>query len=158
MLEGLIPVFCRGQALELYLASYCVPVRDVSVEVGFEALECLPVLAAEEFVLEVSEDLFGGAIVDAVACANNYDPASWAADPKDPSKQIHPQVTPEYGTCIEAESNQASVSGGAHIFSGDDSASGGAYAGDFYQGGDAVTFTIDAGQGGSSLGTRGLTR
>lgn len=33
-----------------------------------------------------------------------------------------------------------------------------AYAGDFYQGGDAVTFTIDAGQGGSSLGTRGLTR
>ena len=92
------------------------------------------------------------------AYANNYDPASWAADPKDPSKQIHPQVTPEYGTCIEAESNQASVSGGAHIFSGDDSASGGAYAGDFYQGGDAVTFTIDAGQGGSSLGTRGLTR
>ena len=92
------------------------------------------------------------------AYANNYDPASWAAYPKDLSKQIHPQVTPEYGTCIEAESNQASVSGGAHIFSGDDSASGGAYAGDFYQGGDAVTFTIDAGQGGSSLGTRGLTR
>jgi len=92
------------------------------------------------------------------AYANNYDPASWAADPKDPSKQIHPQVTPEYGTCIEAESNQASVSGGARIFSGDDSASGGAYAGDFYQDGDAVTFTIDAGQGGSSLGTRGLTR
>ena len=83
------------------------------------------------------------------AYANNYDPASWAADPKDPSKQIHPQVTPEYGTCIEAESNQASVSGGARIFSGDDSASGGAYAGDFYQGGDAVTFTIDAGQGGT---------
>lgn len=50
------------------------------------------------------------------------------------------------------------MSGGARIFSGDDSASGGAYAGDFYQGGDAVTFTIDAGQGGSSLGTRGLTR
>ena len=83
------------------------------------------------------------------AYANNYDPASWAADPKDPSKQIHPQVTPEYGTCIEAESNQASVSGSTRIFSGDDSASGGAYAGDFYQGGDAVTFTIDAGQGGT---------
>ena len=28
------------------------------------------------------------------AYANNYDPASWAADPKDPSKQIHPQATP----------------------------------------------------------------
>ena len=41
------------------------------------------------------------------------------------------------------------MSGGARIFSGDDSASGGAYAGDFYQGGDAVTFTIDAGQGGT---------
>ena len=41
--------------------------RDVGVEVGFEALEGLPVLAAEEFVLEVSEDLLGGAIVDAVA-------------------------------------------------------------------------------------------
>ena len=36
--------------------------RDKSVEVGFEALEGLPVLAAEEFVLEVPEDLFGGAI------------------------------------------------------------------------------------------------
>ena len=115
-------------------------------------------MAAKKLVLDVTEDLLSCAVVDAVACANNYDPASWAADPKDPSKQIHPQVTPEYGTCIEAESHQASVSGGARIFSGDDSESGGAYAGDFYQGGDAVTFTIDAGQGGSSLGTRGLTR
>ena len=69
MLEGLIPVFCRGQALELYLASCCVPVGDVGVEVGFEAFEGLPVLAAEEFVLEVPEDLFGGAVVDAVAFA-----------------------------------------------------------------------------------------
>ena len=34
---------------------------DVGGEVGFEALEGLPVLAAKEFVLEVSEDLFGGA-------------------------------------------------------------------------------------------------
>ena len=51
------------------MASCCVPVRDVGVEVGFEALEGLPVLAAEEFVLEVSEDLLGGAIVDAVAFA-----------------------------------------------------------------------------------------
>ena len=51
------------------MASCCVPVRDVGIEVGFEALEGLPVVAAEEFVLEVSEDLFGGAIVDAVAFA-----------------------------------------------------------------------------------------
>jgi len=41
------------------------------------------------------------------------------------------------------------VSGGVHILSGDDSASGGAYAGDFSQGGSTVTFTVDAGQGGT---------
>ena len=41
------------------------------------------------------------------AYANNYDPASWAADPKDPSQQADPSA------------------------------------------GDAVTFTIDAGQGGT---------
>ena len=49
------------------MASYRVPVRDVGVEVSFEALEGLPVLAAEEFVLEVSEDLFGGIIVLVIA-------------------------------------------------------------------------------------------
>ena len=69
MLEGLISVFCWGQALELYLASLCVPVGDVGVEVGFEALEGLPVLAAKKLVLEVPKDLLGGAIVDAVAFA-----------------------------------------------------------------------------------------
>ena len=64
-------------------------------------------------------------------------------------------MTPDEGTRIEAESDQASVSGGAHILSGDDSASGGAYAGDFSQGGSTVTFTIDAGQGGTvTLATR----
>ena len=83
------------------------------------------------------------------AYANNYDPASWVADPSDSNKQIHPQVTPDEGTRIEAESDQASVSGGAHILSGDDSASGGTYAGDFSQGGSTVTFTVDAGQGGT---------
>ena len=83
------------------------------------------------------------------AYANNYDPTSWVADPSDSNKQIHPQVTPDEGTRIEAESDQASVSGGAHILSGDDSASGGAYAGDFSAGGSTVTFTIDAGQGGT---------
>ena len=51
------------------MASCCVPVRDVSLEVGFEALEGLPVLAAKELVLEVPEDLLGGAVVDAVAFA-----------------------------------------------------------------------------------------
>lgn len=83
------------------------------------------------------------------AYANNYDPTISLPDPKDSKKTIHPGVTPDEGTRIEAESDQASVSGGAHILSGDDSASGGAYAGDFYQGGDAVTFTVDAGQGGT---------
>ena len=83
------------------------------------------------------------------AYANNYDPASWVADPSDSNKQIHPQVTPDEGTRIEAESDQASVSGGAHILSSDDSASGGAYAGNFSQGGSTVTFTVDAGQGGT---------
>ena len=83
------------------------------------------------------------------AYANNYEPTSRVADPSDSNKQIHPQVTPDDGTRIEAESDQASVSGGAHILSGDDSASGGAYAGDFSQGGSTVTFTIDAGQGGT---------
>ena len=41
--------------------------RDVGVEVGFEALEGLPVLAAEEFVLDVTEDLLGGIIVLVIA-------------------------------------------------------------------------------------------
>ena len=50
---------------------------------------------------------------------------------------------------IEAESDQASVSGGAQILSGDDSASGGSYASGIAKDGDAVTFTVDAGQGGT---------
>ena len=83
------------------------------------------------------------------AYANNYDPTISLPDPKESKKTIHPGVTPDEGTRIEAESDQASVNGGVHILSGDDSASGGAYAGDFYQGGDAVTFTVDAGQGGT---------
>jgi len=73
------------------------------------------------------------------AYANNYDP----------TQSGHPAVPTQDGPRIEAESDQASVSGGVHILSGDDSASGGAYADDFYQGGDAVTFTVDAGQGGT---------
>ena len=83
------------------------------------------------------------------AYANNYNPTISLPDPKDSKKTIHPGVTPDEGTRIEAESDQASVSGGAHILSGDDSASGGAYAGDFSQGGSTVTFTVDAGQGGT---------
>ena len=83
------------------------------------------------------------------AYANNYDPTTSVPDPKDSKKTIHPGVTPDEGTRIEAESDQASVSGGAQILSGDDSASGGAYAGNLSAGGSAVTFTIDAGQGGT---------
>ena len=79
------------------------------------------------------------------AYANNYDP----------TQSGRPAVPTQDGPRIEAESDQASVSGGVHILSGDDSASGGAFAGDFYQGGDAVTFTVDAGQGGTfTLATR----
>ena len=73
------------------------------------------------------------------AYANNYDP----------TQPGRPAVPTQDGPRIEAESDQASVSGGAHILSGDDSASGGAYAGDFSQGGSTVTFTVDAGQGGT---------
>ncbi len=83
------------------------------------------------------------------AYANNYNPTISLPDPKDSKKTIHPGVTPDEGTRIEAESDQASVSGGAQILSDDDSASGGAYAGDFSQGGSTVTFTVDAGQGGT---------
>ena len=83
------------------------------------------------------------------AYANNYNPTISLPDPKDSKKTIHPGVTPDEGTRIEAESDQASVSGGAQILSGDDSASGGAYAGNLSAGGSAVTFTIDAGQGGT---------
>ena len=83
------------------------------------------------------------------AYANNYNPKISLPDPKDSKKTIHPGVTPDEGTRIEAESDQASVSGGAQILSGDDSASGGAYAGNFSAGGSTVTFTVDAGQGGT---------
>ena len=71
------------------------------------------------------------------AYANNYDP----------TQSGRPAVPTQDGPRIEAESDQASVNGGVHILSGDDSASGGAYAGDFSQGGSTVTFTVDAGQG-----------
>ena len=83
------------------------------------------------------------------AYANNYNPTISLPDPKDSKKTIHPGVTPDEGTRIEAESDQVSVSGGAQILSGDDSASGGAYAGNFSAGGNTVTFTVDAGQGGT---------
>ena len=83
------------------------------------------------------------------AYANKYDPTRWVPDPEHPDKRIHPAVTPDEGTRIEAESDQASVSGGAQILSDDDSASGGAYAGNFSAGGSTVTFTVDAGQGGT---------
>ena len=92
------------------------------------------------------------------AYANNYDPTISLPDPKDSKKTIHPGVTPDEGTRIEAESDQASVSGGAQILSGDDSASGGAYAGNFSAGGSTVTFTVDAGQGGTFTFTTRYSR
>ena len=92
------------------------------------------------------------------AYANKYDPTRWVPDPEHPDKRIHPAVTPDEGTRIEAESDQASVSGGAQILSGDDSASGGAYAGNFSAGGSTVTFTVDAGQGGTFTFTTRYSR
>ena len=83
------------------------------------------------------------------AYANNYNPTISLPDPKDSKKTIHPDVTPDEGTRIEAESDQASVSGDVTIVSGDAYASGGAYAGNFSAGGSTVTFTVDAGQGGT---------
>ena len=99
--------------------------------------------------LQSARDKAGNKPQIVAAYANNYDPTTSVPDPKDSKKKIHPGVTPDEGTRIEAESDQASVSGGAQILSGDDSASGGAYAGNLSAGGSAVTFTIDAGQGGT---------
>ncbi len=99
MLEGLVPVFCRGQALELYLASLCVPVRD-----KWDHNETNQQVAS---YLQGARDKSANKPQIVAAYANNYDPASWAADPKDPSQQADPSA------------------------------------------GDAVTFTIDAGQGGT---------
>ena len=50
---------------------------------------------------------------------------------------------------IEAESDQTKVSGDVTIVSGDASASGGSYTSGIAKDGDAVTFTVDAGQGGA---------
>ena len=80
------PVFCRGQALELYLASLCVPVRD-----KWDHNETNQQVAS---YLQGARDKSANKLQIVAAYANNYDPASWAADPKDPSKQIHPQATP----------------------------------------------------------------
>ena len=48
-----------------------VPVVDVRLEVALELLERLPVPAPVELVLQVAEDLRGGAVVDAVALARH---------------------------------------------------------------------------------------
>lgn len=83
------------------------------------------------------------------AYVNNYNPTISLPDPKDSKKTIHPGVTPDEGTRIEAEADQSSVSGDVTIVSGDASASGGSYASGIAKDGDAVTFTVDAGQGGT---------
>lgn len=44
---------------------------DLRLEACFELLERLPVPALVELVLQVAEDLFGGAVVDAVALARH---------------------------------------------------------------------------------------
>lgn len=68
--KGLVPEFHRGQALQLLLTPDVVPVVDVRLKVALEPLEVLPVPPAEELVIDVPEDLLGGAVVDAVApCA-----------------------------------------------------------------------------------------
>ena len=88
------------------------------------------------------------------AYANDYDPTTryWDAVA---NEYKHPEIAADNGVRIEAEADQSSVSGGVQILSGDDSASGGAYAGNFSGGGSTVTFTVDAGQGGTfTLATR----
>ncbi len=88
------------------------------------------------------------------AYANDYDPTTryWDAAA---NEYKHPEIAADNGVRIEVKSDQASVSGGVQILSGDDSASGGAYAGNFSGGGSTVTFTVDAGQGGTfTLATR----
>ena len=48
-----------------------VPMLDVRLEVALEALEVAPVASPEELVLDVPEDLFGRAVVDAVSLARH---------------------------------------------------------------------------------------
>ena len=82
------------------------------------------------------------------AYANDYDPTTryWDAAAKE---YRHPEITADNGVRIEAESDQARVSGDVTIASGDPTASGGSYASGISKDGDAVTFTVDAGQGGT---------
>ena len=82
------------------------------------------------------------------AYANDYDPTTryWDAAA---NKYKHPEIAADNGVRIEAESDQARVSGDVTIVSGDASASGGSYASGIAKDGDAVTFTVDAGQGGT---------
>lgn len=56
-------------SLESYLASSGVPVDDVRVKFSFELLVRVEFAPPVELVLEVSEDLFGGGVVQAVALA-----------------------------------------------------------------------------------------
>ena len=82
------------------------------------------------------------------AYANDYDPTTlyWDAAA---NEYKHPEITPDNGVRIEAESDQAKMSGDVTIVSGDASASGGSYTSGIAKDGDAVTFTVDAGQGGA---------
>ena len=82
------------------------------------------------------------------AYANDYDPTTryWDAAA---NEYKHPEIAVDNGVRIETEADQSSVSGDVTIVSGDTSASGGSYASGIAKDGDAVTFTVDAGQGGT---------
>ena len=64
--KGLAPELLRGQSPQFNLAPPRVPMDDVGVEVRLEGLEVGPRPSPEELVLDVPEDLLGGAVVDAV--------------------------------------------------------------------------------------------
>ena len=49
-MEGLVSVLDRGQALQLYLASYVVPVVDVGFQISLESFKCLPVPTEEDAI------------------------------------------------------------------------------------------------------------
>ena len=46
--------------------------RDIGIKVSFEALKGLPVLATKKLILNVTENLLSGAIVNAVALYVTY--------------------------------------------------------------------------------------
>ena len=68
--------------------------------------------------LQSARDKAGNKPQIVAAYANNYDPASWVADPNDSNKKIHPGVTADEGTRIEAESCEYAPSGASDLHGG----------------------------------------